>query len=41
MGLGSVKFNGKKFKVIEELGHLRLVINHMDIVDLTELKGLD
>ncbi|MBY8986642.1 MAG: leucine-rich repeat domain-containing protein, partial [Candidatus Lokiarchaeota archaeon] len=41
MGLGSIKVNGKKFNVKEELGHIRLTINYMDIVDVTELKGLN
>ncbi|MHA1468435.1 MAG: leucine-rich repeat protein, partial [Promethearchaeota archaeon] len=41
MGLGSIKVNGKKFNVIEEIGHFRLTINYMDIVDITELKGLE
>ena len=41
MGLGSIKYKGKKFIVKEELGHVRLEINYMDIEDITELKGLD
>ena len=41
MGLGSIKVNGKKFNVKDDLGHFRLTINYMDIVDITELKGLN
>jgi len=41
MGLGSIKVNGKKFNVRKELGLIRLSINYMDIVDITELKGLN
>ncbi len=41
MGLGSIKVNGKKFNVRKELYHVRLTLNYMDIVDITELKGLN
>jgi hypothetical protein len=41
MSLGSVKVHNKKFNVKEELGMLKLVVNHMNIDDVSEIRGFE
>ncbi|MFX0148495.1 MAG: hypothetical protein ACFE8E_12215 [Candidatus Hodarchaeota archaeon] len=41
MSLGSVKVHCKKFNVKKELGMLRLVVNHMNIDEVSELRGFE
>jgi len=41
MGDGSVKVNGKKIQMREEIGLLRLNLTNLDIKEISEIKGLD
>lgn len=41
MGDGSVKVNGKKIQIREEIGLLRLNLTNLDIKEISEIKGLD